>query len=218
LADVAWNDDLGRDRQLIEANITAVGRGISQNAAARLAPRVATAQHWHTDIYRDAHVPVWYFAGQVRDSDDRYPELVDYEVRVGTIAAPPARDVPEHLRTFESRMREACLRLDAVLPVGRPPSTDDDLSAVLILCAYAHGEWVHIHPFANGNGRTARLWAMWVAVRYGLPPFVRLKPRPARQLYAEAARRSMRDRDHQLTVLVFRDMLRQRMQGGAGVR
>jgi Fic family protein len=218
LADVAWNDDLGRDRRLIEANIAEVGRGISQDASARPAPVVAMAQQWHSDIYRGARVPVPYFAGQVRDSDDRYPELVDYEVRVGAVSAPLARDVPELLRAFEASMQEACARLDAVIHVGRPPSSNDDLTAVLILCAHAHGEWVHIHPFANGNGRTARLWAMWVAVRYGLPPFIRLKPRPALQLYAEAARRSMKDRDHQLTVLVFRDMLRQRMQRGPGAR
>ena len=218
MADVAWNDDLGRDRRLIEANIAEVGRGISKDAAARPAPAVATAQRWHGDIYRGARVPVPYFAGEVRDSDDRYPELVGYEVRVGAVVAPPARDVPELLRTFQSRMREACSRLDAVIPLGLTQSSDDDLTAVLILCASAHGEWVHIHPFANGNGRTARLWAMWVAVRYGLPPFIRLKPRPALQLYAEAARRSMKDRDHQLTVLVFRDMLRERMQRGPGTR
>lgn len=39
-------------------------------------------------------------------------------------------------------------------------------------------EWVRIHPFANGNGRTARLWANSLALRYGLPPFMSVRPRP----------------------------------------
>lgn len=60
---------------------------------------------------------------------------------------------------------------------------------MLTLCAYAHGEWIRIHPFANGNGRTARLWANWCALRYGVPPFVKLKPRPEGDLYATASDR-----------------------------
>ena len=46
------------------------------------------------------------------------------------------------------------------------------------LAGGAHAEWVRIHPFANGNGRTARLWANYLLVRYGLIPVVRLRPRP----------------------------------------
>ena len=49
---------------------------------------------------------------------------------------------------------------------------------MLDLCAWAHGEWVRIHPLTNGNGRTARLWANSLLVRYGLPPVIGLRPRP----------------------------------------
>lgn len=35
------------------------------------------------------------------------------------------------------------------------------------LAAVVHGEWVRIHPYANGNGRIAGTWANWVATRYG---------------------------------------------------
>jgi hypothetical protein len=77
---------------------------------------------------------------------------------------------------------------------------------------YAHGEWVRIHPFANGNGRTARLWANWCALRYGVPPFVRLKPRPAGDLYPTASALSMQG-DHQAMVAVFADMLDRHLGG-----
>jgi hypothetical protein len=63
----------------------------------------------------------------------------------------------------------------------------DQLAAIVDLCAWAHAEWVRIHPFANGNGRTARLWANCLAMRYGLPPFIRLRPRP-NSGYAAAAK------------------------------
>ena len=33
-------------------------------------------------------------------------------------------------------------------------------------------EWIRIHPFANGNGRIARLWVNSIAMRYDLRPRV----------------------------------------------
>jgi Fic family protein len=65
---------------------------------------------------------------------------------------------------------------------------------------------VRIHPFANGNGRTARLWANWTALRYGLPAFVGIKPRPAGDAYALASYASMR-REHQVMTGVLLQML-----------
>ena len=64
----------------------------------------------------------------------------------------------------------------AVAGIG-PDSAVTDLHAILEIAAIAHGEWVRIQPLANGNGRIARLWVDWVAVRYGLPFFLALKPR-----------------------------------------
>jgi Fic family protein len=64
---------------------------------------------------------------------------------------------------------------------------------------------VRIHPFANGNGRTARLWANFIAMRYGLPPFVTLRPRPGDD-YGAAAAAAM-DGDWRPTERVFRKLL-----------
>ena len=75
------------------------------------------------------------------------------------------------------------------------------------LAGWAHAEWVRIHPFRNGNGRTARLWANALLMRYGLPPFVRLRPRPDGG-YGAAGAAAM-DGDRQPTVVVFRRMLRE---------
>jgi Fic family protein len=92
------------------------------------------------------------------------------------------------------------------VPVGGPPDDARRLAAVVQLAGLAHGEWVRIHPFANGNGRTARLWVAWVAARYGLPLFLRLKPRPAATQYAVAASACMRG-DHTLMQLYLADQL-----------
>ena len=42
----------------------------------------------------------------------------------------------------------------------------------LIVSALLHGEFVKIHPFVDGNGRTARLLMNFVAIKNGYPPIV----------------------------------------------
>jgi fido (protein-threonine AMPylation protein) len=44
----------------------------------------------------------------------------------------------------------------------------------LQLAAIHHGEFIRIHPFVNGNGRTGRVWVNYFAARYGLT-FVELQ-------------------------------------------
>lgn len=73
------------------------------------------------------------------------------------------------------------------------------------LSAWAHAEWVRMHPFANGNGRTARIWANAILMRYGLPPAVRLRPRPG-GAYGLAGAAAM-EGDWRPTAAVFRTML-----------
>lgn len=80
------------------------------------------------------------------------------------------------------------------------------------LAAVIHGEWIRIHPYANGNGRTARLWAAWVAKRYSLPIFVKVKPRPGDTEYAVSSHLSMGRPpdirgDHEVARVVFAELL-----------
>jgi len=42
----------------------------------------------------------------------------------------------------------------------------------LVAAALLHGEFVKIHPFADGNGRTSRLLMNFIAMRFGYPPIV----------------------------------------------
>lgn len=205
---VPWNEDSPDDLSAIEGNLRSLHLRIVAGAAKRSPPTVAMAQEWHRGTYRSATLPVAYYAGEIRDSDRRYPELFGYEVRVGTALGIRSADVPAELGRFEIQIRNAVAKLDEVTPNGSRPADEEQLRSVLTLCALAHGEWVRIHPFANGNGRTARVWANWCALRYGLPGFVRTKPRPDGDRYAYAAARSMRG-DHGPMVDVFLEMLSQ---------
>jgi fido (protein-threonine AMPylation protein) len=203
---IPWNEDDPRDAAVITQNLAHVLRQISLEARRRRSPTVSMVQDWHRRIYKGVSLPVRYYAGEVRDSDTRFPELYGYEVKVGRQRGVDSKLVPLQLAGFEAAMEKAVAVLDPVISAGRSPDDAAQLRSVLTLCAYAHGEWVRIHPFANGNGRTARLWANWCVLRYGVPPFVRLKPRPEGNLYATASALSMRG-DHEAMVAVLADML-----------
>lgn len=205
---LAWNDDPPGSGNVIVANIRGVAATIVADAGKRVVPSVAMSQAWHRETYRAIPLPVPYYAGEVRDTDPAYPELIGYEVVVGTTPGLASADVPSALASFEAGLQAIVGRMDDVVPVGGRPSTASELYAVLECAAIAHGEWVRIHPFANGNGRVARLWVNWVAVRYGLPFFMALEPRPANLVYANAARASMRG-NHQPMVAVLLVLLDQ---------
>ncbi len=203
---IPWNDDPpGSDAQIID-NLKRIGGQVVADAALRLPPTVAMAQEWHREIYRGVPIPVSYYAGEFRDSDPTYPELFGYEVAVGTAPGMPSADVPAALAGLEAGLKAVVASMDGVIAVGAQPTTATDLYAILEIAAIAHGEWVRIHPHANGNGRIARLWVNWVAVRYGLPFFLALKPRPANLNYAAAAAASMRG-DHRPMVVALLTLL-----------
>jgi fido (protein-threonine AMPylation protein) len=105
------------------------------------------------------------------------PGLENVNVTVGANYGVDPADMGESQKQFEAKLQMLVAELDGVLPPGKEPDADE-LAGIIDLCAWAHSEWVRIHPFANGNGRTARLGANSLAMRYGLPSFIRLRPRP----------------------------------------
>lgn len=181
----------------LKKNLAQVLKEISSEAARRSLPRVDLAKHWQeacmTGLTPDDPRYVGAFRGE-RGLENIWVEVKPYW------GVDPAK-VAEELRQFEKELRFRVAVLDASLPQGQLPDRGQ-LAAILDLCAWAHAEWVRIHPFANGNGRTARLWANYLAMRYGLPPFIRLRPRPDGG-YGEAGARAMQG-DWRSTAVVFR--------------
>lgn len=100
---------------------------------------------------------------------------------VGAYLPPPAHRVPQLLYEFvdELRHRQGLL--------GGTP-THDEVAALL---AYAHHRLVAIHPFVNGNGRTARLFTNLLAYNYGFQDVVlyRREHGQGRTDYLQAIRR-----------------------------
>ena len=130
---VAWNDDPPGSETRIAANIRAVGAQIYSDASHRRPPSLTIAQAWHRAVYAGVQLPVPYYAGEVRDSDRRFPELIDYEVQIGRLRGVPAAQVPAELELLQTRARNAVAGPDGAIPVGNPPATPVELRSVLLL-------------------------------------------------------------------------------------
>jgi hypothetical protein len=130
--------------------------------------------------------------------------LENVQVCVGANYGVSSTKVTDEPKRFETTLQQLVAELDSLAPAGHEPDADQ-LAAIIDLCAWAHAEWVRIHPFANGNGRTARLWANSLAMRYGLPPFCAVAATPNRG-YAQAGVKAMQG-DWKPTTVVFRQLL-----------
>jgi Fic family protein len=191
-----WDEDSPRLRQNLKHLLTA----IRAQALARDELRLADAQAWHRAMMDGLTPPHPAMVGRFRGTDP----LSAVEVVVGSYPGVAAAEVAAHTARFEATLRQITQHLDTHIPPGAA-LTADQLSAVIEASAWAHAEWVRIHPFANGNGRTARFWANAIALRYGLPPFIRLRPRP--NFGYEAASGAAMLGHRQPTVVAFRRLL-----------
>ncbi len=191
-----WDEDSARLRKSLARILDEIVR----DAEKRKPLSVETARRWHALLMRGLTVPDERFTGAFRG--ERGLELI--QVRVGARYGASAANVAAELGEFENRLQKLVAQLDSTILIGEEPDADQ-LAAIVDLCAWVHAEWIRIHPFANGNGRTARLWANCLAIRYGLPPFICLRPRPDLG-YAEAGAKAMGG-DWKPTASVFRRLL-----------
>jgi fido (protein-threonine AMPylation protein) len=192
--------DWDADSAQLEQNLLIALETIRDNARRRTALSLETARQWHAESLRDLAVPDARYVGGFRGE----PGLEKVQVHVGGRFGVAARDVASALAAFERTVQPVITRLDALILADTDPNADQ-LAAILEVCAWVHAEWIRIHPFANGNGRTARLWVNSIAMRYNLPPFLRLRPRPDAD-YCNAGAEAMSG-NWQPTIAVFRQLL-----------
>ncbi|MGZ4899627.1 MAG: Fic family protein [Candidatus Angelobacter sp.] len=192
--------DWDKDSPQLRANLAQILAEIAAAAQQREKPTVEAARRWQAVAMQDLEVSDPRFVGAFRGE----PGLEYIAVRIGANYGVDPADVAESLKQLEAKLQTLVAELDSMLPPGEEPDIDQ-LAAIIDLCAWAHSEWVRIHPFANGNGRTARLWANSLAMRYGLPPFIRLRPRPNAS-YGQAGAKAMQG-DWKPTAAVFHRLL-----------
>jgi fido (protein-threonine AMPylation protein) len=195
----AWNDDWPGDLARIQQNAAALIRSIAHKAHDwSVVAGADEVLDWHIRLYQGCRVPVAGYVGHFR-GDPAVKELVGYEVGVGRLQPDGlpekvgvySKDLAVQIPTLIAQIQAGIRQLDSALEPGLRPVTSEAVEAVVLLAARVHGEWVRLHPFANGNGRTARVWANFVALRYSLPAFVSVKPRPADAAYRRAGQASM---------------------------
>jgi Fic family protein len=192
---VDWNDDTPQ----LRSNLARVFNKVRDEALRREPLTVETARSWHRGIMEGLVPPDPTLVGRFRGETG----LEDYNVRVGDLPGAGAPEVSAELAEFDRKLRLAITELDEIIKPGQD-LTGDDLQAILTLCAWAHSEWVRIHLFADGNGRTARLWVNSIAMRYGLPPFLRIRPRP-NDRYGRVSAAAMQG-NWRPTIALFRQM------------
>lgn len=194
----AWDDDRSRDKPLIVTNAMMLASDMLTTASQRLVPTLSIAKEWHKAIYAGCAVPSPQYVGNYR-GDRRFPDLVGYEVGTADLdvfgrnqwLGVPSDTVLSELNHFEPQFHRYLAALDAYLPSSVRVTTATQVEAVAQVAAVVHGEWIRIHPFANGNGRTARAWVNFVSARYGLPSPWGIKPEPSDPSYLRATRSSL---------------------------
>jgi hypothetical protein len=214
-----WQEDDPKNLSLIQGNVAKLITELRATATDRVLPTREELCRWHARLYAGCDVPVAGYVGHLR-GDPAVPELIDYEVGLGARLKDGnpekmglwARQVGDEIEAVLAGLRAVFVELDARLPIGKSPTTPDEILALISFAALTHGECLRVHPFANGNGRIARLMVAFICLRYGLPMFLHIKPRPESEDYIRASRDSMgRPPDfvghHTSTTAVFAHML-----------
>lgn len=143
--------DWDADSERLQNDLVNVLSRIRDVARRRETPTVEAARGWHKETMSGLKAPdpncVGEFCGEAG--------IENRGVGIGRHSGVPAGEVADALAKFQTTLRQAVGILDRLLPPGSEPDADG-IAAVLDLCAWAHAEWVRIHPFMNSNGRTAR--------------------------------------------------------------
>ena len=196
------------DSPELRDSIVRVLESIERHALEREPPTLDDARRWQSGLMRGLEAGDPKYVGAYRGEAG----LENVQVHVDWVFGVAAPEVGVALVDFERRLQLVVAHLDNLIAPGTE-LTREHYRVIVDLCAWAHAEWVRIHPSANGNGRTARLWANYLAMRYGLPPFVIVRPRPGGD-YETACAKAMLG-DWEPTVTVFRQMLEDYRSGPA---
>jgi fido (protein-threonine AMPylation protein) len=184
VAGPAWDDEVASEHA--DANLARLAVEISSASnESRSLPTANLARTWHREMLDGV---------EIRDPDgveirenayrggfrgDAHPALIDYEVTVGGLSTTRACDVSSEIRQIMIELERRVSDLDDLDAQADPTILIPDfVEEVLDTAAWLHCEWVRAHPFVNGNGRTARMWVLWLSGRYGLPQLLPLRPRP----------------------------------------
>jgi Fic family protein len=82
---------------------------------------------------------------------------------------PPASEIPRLIYQFSLELEKRAKKTKTDYVAG---SKVNQIKKVVFFAAWASHKISYIHPFADGNGRTARLILNFILEKYGLPPII----------------------------------------------
>ncbi len=168
-----WDDALERDEAAVQCIADAaalVDEWLAEYSPEHLLSTKLLAE-WHAFLFRDVFPQ---FAGRIRNQS--FPREVHFSEFNGV----GSRLVDNELRRYEGSVQNLISQLDDY----QSASQEDFDTQVVRAAAWSHADFVRIHPFLNGNGRTGRLVIDYFAYRYNLNPVG--IGRPSRSDYVSA--------------------------------
>ena len=161
-----WTED-ARDSPLIARNVAQLDAEFAARRGHREPFGLAIPATWHVQIHNGCqHIPVADYVGNFRGA--RRMHIDRYEVRFDRLQGVLAPQVADALAVFERNVQATLRRFDQDI-ASPDAATSARLNLLLEDVAVLYAEWIRIHPFADGNGRTARLLANWLTTRYWQP-------------------------------------------------
>lgn len=111
-------------------------------------------------------------------------------VTVGQLEPPLPHQVPQLIYQFVDNLN---------FKISISKTREEHLDCLV----YAHYEFIRIHPFNNGNGRTGRILMNWVALKLGYKPLeLYHRAGEARKTYINAVREADKGNHAPLTELI----------------
>ncbi|MGQ0631964.1 MAG: Fic family protein [Sporichthyaceae bacterium] len=207
-----WEED-PRDSPVIATNVAALDADLMARRGHRDAFNLALPTTWHTRIHAGCkHIPVRDYVGNYRGAPLQH--LDRYDVAFGPFRALPPNEVAASLSTFEADLERTLLRFDVAI-ADPGAATWARLNPLIDEIVVHYAEWIRIHPFADGNGRTARVLVNWILTRYWQPVIFPGRPPVDRPglIAATAPALDSGTRDHRPLVRLLRRKLADARRG-----
>ena len=174
-----WDEDSPQ----LESNLAEAQRLATEHALARRRLTLSSIRAWRRATMKSLEIKQAAELGATAEDLVGHfrgpPKLAGIGAGIGAHLGTPSKDVAAQTQRFIEVAQTLLAALDKRFPADELDALDNDgLRAVAEAAAWADCEWVRVHPFANGNGRTSRLIGNSVLIRYGLLPVFRLRPRP----------------------------------------
>lgn len=177
--------NLGETRLVVEQGLTITGKPLKDTAEAKnlahaldFFEALARSDEPFTCVsLRKIHSLILH---SIDDENAGKYRTIRVEISGSAYKPPPPEDVPPEMEEF-------CQWLAHVSSPGSGDADDARIDPV-VLAAAAHAWFVRIHPFTDGNGRTARIVMNLILMRHGYP--IAVITRDERQRYYDALEES----------------------------